>query len=429
MADQQLVIVNGYDAIKEMLLAPQFNRRPDLFRINVYRQMGGFGFSEPDSCWKSLRKATFQGIRAYGPGLDRVNSILHRITEQTLEKVSGMAGQAFDPWSVVYSYNLHSITAFMLGETVAPSKELYDIVEQMDQMAMKMLNPTGTATTLDSAPWLRHLGHPLWKTCQEFLKIRDQMWDLVSPFLEEAEAASIAQSYLRAKESNSLIDATRVKCAIGDMMIAGTMSTTTSMYCLLQILCHHPHVQKQLRAEIHRVLDPHSPAEVADLQKMPYTRATLLELQRYVSVTPLGLPHSSVEDTTLAGLPVPRGATVLANLWGLHRDPEFWNEPGAFKPERFLDDSGELLPSEHPNRRHILAFGLGPRLCPGENFAQSRLFLFTAALLQNHTLHISEESANVPYQPETFGLSLAIEPHSYKLIVQADDKTRSIGQR
>ena len=430
MAGQNLVIVNGYDTIKEMLLGSKFNTRPNLFRINTYRQMGGFGFSEPNSCWKSLRKATFQGIRAYGPGLDRVNCILNRITDRTMEKIGHMKGEVFDPWSIVYTYNLHSIVAFTLGEQVEPSQELYDIVEQMDQMAMKMLNPTGPATTLDSAPWLRHLGHPVWKTCQDFLKVRDEMWQLVSPLIHEADKASIAQSFLQAQAQNSLIDTVRVKCAVGDMMIAGTITTTTSMYCLLHLLCHHPQVQSRLRGEIQEVLGSEETPDVSDLQHMPFMRATLLELQRYISITPLGLPHCSMEDTTLAGHNLPQGMTLLPNIWGVHHDSEFWDEPELFKPERFLDVNGDLLPAEHPKRKRILAFGLGPRLCPGEHFAQSRIFLLVSALLRTHTLNISPESENIPYQPHTFGLSLATEPNHYKLVISpTDDRNRSVGQK
>ena len=431
MGGQELVIVNGYDTIKEMLIRKEFSGRPSMFRLNIFTEKGGFGFSEPNSCWKSLRKAAFKGIRSYGPGLNKMSTILNRITDKTVERLSAKPGP-FDPWSIIYSNMLNTLTAYTLGEHVEPTQELDMIVEQMDKMAMIMLSPAGMGAMLDSAPWLRHLGHPVWKTCQEFLKIRDRMWDIIHPHLKEAEAASIAESFLQAQEHNPEIDTTRVKCAISDMMIAGTVTTTTSTYCLLQLLCHHPKVQRRLQAEIDSVLSKDIEPAVNDLSKMPYMRATLLELQRYATINPLGLPHSSLQDSQLAGHHIPKDTTFLPNIWTVHHDPEFWSEPHLFQPERFLNPDGTVVLPEHPKRRRIMAFGLGPRLCPGKDFAQSRIFLILMALLKKHTLAIAASSKDIPFQPHTFGLTLALEPHHYEMVLvprQPRNLLKAIGQK
>ena len=420
MGGQELVIVDGYDAIKEMLLKPEFNYRPDFFRINVYRQDAGFGFSEPNKCWKRLRKAVHTGIRSYGPGLYRMNRILGNIQAITMSKLARESTKgAFDPWAIIYSPMLRSITAFTLGENVEPTDQLYDVVAKLDKLAMEVLSPAGIGATLDTAPWLRHLGHPTWKSTQELLKVRNELWEIVRPGLKDCEAASIASSFMQAQTDVADIDEQRVKCAIGDMMIAGTVTTTLSTYCLLQILCHHPDVQNKIIQEIDRVLGSSDSASLDDMTDMPYTRATLMELQRYICATPLGLPHCAGQEATLAGYTVPKGTNLLPNIWSLHYDEHFWSQPELFQPERFLTPDGELVSAEHPNRRRMLAFGMGPRLCPGENFSYGRIFLFLIGLLKNYNLTIDPSSSHVPFEPRTFNLSLSIEPNPYRLVTSA----------
>ncbi len=112
---------------------------------------------------------------------------------------------------------------------------------------------------------------------------------------------------------------------------------------------------------------------------MPYLRATILECLRAYDPAPTTFSHSPVPDTELPGVGIiPAGTLVVANIWTLHHDEKFWGDPEVFRPERFLDNDGELVPPDHPNRKHLLPFGAGRRVCLGEVFAMTRLFLWSA---------------------------------------------------
>jgi cytochrome P450 len=431
MGGQELVIVEGFEPIKELLLKPQFNYRPDFFRINTYRQNAGFGFSEPNQSYKRLRKSVHMGIRAYGPGLCRMNRILGHIGDSTMAKFAAETGKGgFDPWNIIYEHMLRSMTAFTLGENVQPTEELYHVVAKLDKLAMQVLSPVGIAATLDTAPWLRHLGHPTWKQALELMETRNELWRIVRPGLQSCEEASIASLFLQSQRDVPEIDDERVKCAIGDMMIAGTVTTSMSTYFLLHLLCHHPEIQRKLQDEIDAVLGSSATASLDDMVQMPYTRATMFELQRYMCVNPLGLPHCAGEEGgTIAGQTIPKGTNLLPNIWSVLYDETFWTNPEQFNPERFLTADGELVGPEHPNRRRLLAFGFGARLCPGENFAYSRIFMFTTALLKCITVSIDPSSAHVPYEPRTFSLTLGNEPHPYRLMMAVRQPSRDVYRR
>ena len=83
---------------------------------------------------------------------------------------------------------------------------------------------------------------------------------------------------------------------------------------------------------------------------------------------------------------IPKNTQVWTNLWSLHHDEDLWDEPFKFKPERFLNEDGEVLPVDHPNRKHLMPFGAGNRVCVGEVFAMSRMFLILTRILQNFTV-------------------------------------------
>lgn len=65
--------------------------------------------------------------------------------------------------------------------------------------------------------------------------------------------------------------------------------------------------------------------------------AVLNETQRCSTVAPMGIPHRSIKDTELMGYRIPKGTTVLTNLYQIHMDSEFWGDPENFRPERFLE--------------------------------------------------------------------------------------------
>ncbi|XP_048730746.1 cytochrome P450 2J6-like isoform X2 [Ostrea edulis] len=105
---------------------------------------------------------------------------------------------------------------------------------------------------------------------------------------------------------------------------------------------------------------------------------------------------------------------IITNLWTNNHSDE-WHDPFVFRPERFMDDSGLLLPATHPTRKRLLVFGFGKRACLGEVFAKNRTFLFLATMMQTCIIRkpLREELSDL--DPRMMMPGVVLQPPPYKV--------------
>ncbi len=162
------------------------------------------------------------------------------------------------------------------------------------------------------------------------------------------------------------------------IFLSGAETTSTSILWTLLYLAVWPKKQRKLQEELDTVLGKESPS-LTKKASLPYLQATIYEALRLSSLTPLGVPRKATKSTRLGGFDIPKGTTVMFNLYAMNHDHHVWENPHEFIPERFLDDKGEFYPS----RVGFLPFSAGKRVCLGESVAKMELFLILANLLQH----------------------------------------------
>ncbi|XP_005262777.1 cytochrome P450 2U1 isoform X2 [Homo sapiens] len=167
--------------------------------------------------------------------------------------------------------------------------------------------------------------------------------------------------------------------------------------------------KEKVHEEIERVIGANRAPSLTDKAQMPYTEATIMEVQRLTVVVPLAIPHMTSENTVLQGYTIPKGTLILPNLWSVHRDPAIWEKPEDFYPNRFLDDQGQLIKKET-----FIPFGIGKRVCMGEQLAKMELFLMFVSLMQSFAFALPEDSKK-PLLTGRFGLTLA--PHPFNITI------------
>jgi cytochrome P450 len=175
---------------------------------------------------------------------------------------------------------------------------------------------------------------------------------------------------------------------------AGHETTARALGWSLYLLSQAPEEAARLEAELagHDFGDG-DPYSWPD--KLPVTRAVFEEALRLYPPAP-SLNRQALEDDELAGIKVPKGATVLVMPWLLHRHEKLWDQPDAFVPERFLPGARESIA-----RYQYLPFGAGPRVCIGQYFALQEGVIALACLCRGLRFEFAGDGPPVPVQKIT----------------------------
>jgi len=181
------------------------------------------------------------------------------------------------------------------------------------------------------------------------------------------------------------------------IFLAGFETTSTALTWVWSLLAHSPEAEQILRAEIGTVLGERVPT-LEDIPKLIYCRQVLQESMRLYPPVPL-LPRTSLAEDEFGGYRIPKGSIFLMFYYGLHHNPDFWDNPDAFDPLRF---SPEQIESRH--RFAYLPFSAGPRQCIGSEFAMMEGVFVLAMLLQRYKITVVEGQTISP------SLSVTLKP-------------------
>ncbi|MFE0703382.1 cytochrome P450 [Streptomyces sp. NPDC058872] len=170
------------------------------------------------------------------------------------------------------------------------------------------------------------------------------------------------------------------------LYIGGHETTSSTLVWAWYLLSQNPRVREALTAELDRVLADHEPG-YDDYAELTYAQAVIKETLRLYPTIWL-LTGIAKEGATLGGTPVPAGTRVWSSQWATHRDPRWYGDPEAFRPERWLPgEDGE--PAERIPEYAWYPFGGGPRVCLGTRFALVEAVLVLAVLARRYDLDVT----------------------------------------
>ncbi|GBO01846.1 Cytochrome P450 18a1 [Araneus ventricosus] len=166
----------------------------------------------------------------------------------------------------------------------------------------------------------------------------------------------------------------------------GVLAIALTINILIKFLIEKPEEQEKIYREIIEVVGSDRQPTIEDRSKLTYLNAFIYEGMRTSNVFSVFPGWKCIEETTVNGYRIPKGAVTLINFYSCKTDPEVYEEPEKFNPSRFV-------PTEEKRSAEIpIVFGVGKRACLGEGFALTQIFLFLATILQNFELKFPDDT-------------------------------------
>lgn len=171
-----------------------------------------------------------------------------------------------------------------------------------------------------------------------------------------------------------------------EMMFATIDNPSNAVEWALAEMMNRPEVMQKAMEELDAVVGKDRLVQESDISGLNYLKACVREAFRLHPYHALNLPHVAMEDTVVSGYLVPKGSHVLLSRLALGRNPDVWDAPLRFRPERHLvndDDGGDNhhVVLTEPDLRFI-SFSAGRRGCPGVSLGSSITMMLFARLLQ-----------------------------------------------
>ncbi|KAJ9174831.1 hypothetical protein P3X46_013432 [Hevea brasiliensis] len=315
-----------------------------------------------------------------------------------------------------------SIMAFNVVGNLMLSKDLLDSQSkegyEFFQTLGKILVWAGKPNVADFFPFFKWLDPQGLK--KNMLKDMGRALEIIEGFVKERiekhkpneeKAKDFLDTLLEfegdGKDWQEKIPYEKIIIIIMEMFVAGSETTSTVIEWVMAELLRKPEAMRKVKEELNEVVGVNRNAEESDIEKLPYLQAVLKETLRLHPPVPLLVPRNTIQDTNFMGYHTPKDTQVLVNVWAIGRDPDSWEDPLSFRPERFLGSSIDYKGQNF----ELLPFGSGRRICVGMLLAQRIVLLGLASLIHCFDWELEKDST-----PETLDMRERIGISVRKLV-------------
>jgi cytochrome P450 len=303
-------------------------------------------------------------------------------TKKQIEKLQELPDKKnVDISKQMMELTLNIVAGAMFSSEVKGAIEVVSTeIERTSQMATARFNN----------PFRLPIKYPTAKNLQERKSVKN-LDDVLNPIIRERRKSTehfddLLAMLMEAKDEDTgeQMSDRQLRDETMTIFLAGHETTALALSWLWYLLDKNPDKAQKLYDEIDAVTQGKTPT-LEQLQHMPYTRMVMDESLRLYPPAWL-IMRESLEDDKVGEYRIPKGYVVMIPVFSIHRDPRLWEEPDAFKPERF---SKENAKSQH--RFAYFPFGGGPRQCIGNNFALMEMQIIIVMLLQKFRFKITAD--------------------------------------
>ncbi|XP_021348225.1 cytochrome P450 2B1-like [Mizuhopecten yessoensis] len=413
------VVINGTDALKEAFVkrADEFSDRPSSYFIKKCFHFKGIGPSSGEH-WKQTRTFSLSTLRNFGFGKKSLESRVQEEIEAYFGIIEKQNGQPYDVNEVTTMAISNIICSITFGNRFEYTDAKF---QRLTSLFAENFRLNSVGGTIRSFPVLRFLPGDMFnikKLTQNLTDIKSFVFEQIAEHrntFEEENQRDFIDAFLRQQnkhgEHDPIFDDMNLSISVMNLFTAGTDTTATIIRWAIIYLIHNKPIQDKLRQEIETVVGTSRLPSLGDKPSMPYYEAFITEVFRMGNIVPLSVPHGAKKDIQFRGMIIPKGSSIIPNLDSVMTDPDLFENPDQFQPERFLGKDGQMNGKE----RTVMAFSLGRRICLGESLARLELFLFITSLLQRFEF-LPESPDKLPSFDATLGLTRASKNYKCRVV-------------
>ncbi|CAL5383492.1 unnamed protein product [Camellia sinensis] len=221
----------------------------------------------------------------------------------------------------------------------------------------------------------------LEKNFKEFDKFYQEIIDdHLDPKRRKSNQEDITDVLLKLQNNRSLaIDITfdHIKAVLMNIFFGGTDTSAATLVWAMTALMQNTKAMKRVQEEVRNLVGEKGSVDEDDLQNLPYLKAVVKETMRLHPAVPLLVPRETTQTCKIDGYEIPPKTLVYVNAWAIGRDPEAWDNPQEFLPERFIGSTIDFKGQDF----ELVPFGAGRRGCPGLYMGAVQVELTLANLL------------------------------------------------
>ncbi|RYP12514.1 hypothetical protein DL765_007276 [Monosporascus sp. GIB2] len=441
MLGTQVMIVLSSDLVIKDLVDKRgaiYSSRPDAY-IAQDVLSGGlrvlFMENSPNGTWKRVRKLLHLILN--------VTAARSYVPYQDLENKAMLLGLLENPNDFInhlrrYSASLTTQMTFGFRTATMEDPRIKQAFDSFDRSSELIVSRT--AALLDLLPILRKLPDfllPIKKEAKEMhqreLKLfKDYYFDVKRGLHNGTAKPCISVDIVKMQKQEGFSDDLAAYIS-GQILQAGSETTAGILMGFIHAMVIFPEVAKAGQDELNRVCGDRIP-DLNDVPTLPYIRACAKECLRWMPGLLLGVPHAVTQDDTYRGYRIPKGSTVIMNVWGVHNDPKRHPNPREFDPLRYINDhqsSMDAANNPDATKRDHFAFGAGRRRCQGMHIADRSIFLALSRLLWafdfKRAVDPDTQEEIVPNMDELVdGILSMPKPFKANLVPRDADKARRV---
>ncbi len=358
----RIVVLNSCEAIREAFQNQHICDRPAIQVLKHSIEGDGVAFASGET-WKRQRKLVFNFLRAFGVNRMSFEDKIALESQHLNAEFRNHGGRQFNPSHLLTNAVSNVICSVLFGKRYEYNDPKFKRL--LHAICRNVAIIGGSTGPLQMLPYIYFLkwfipviretennGKLIVQFAREVLEEHqvdfdpDNLRDFTDVYLKEIYNNNINQdinSNSNVNKNTTCLTISDMCATASDLFMAGTETTSTALRWGLLHLMSRPDIQTRVQQELDSVVGRDRLPSVSDKPNLPYTMATLMELQRIGNILPLGIPHQASQDTTLMGYDIPKGTIVMPNMWCLTSDSKLWDKPDVLKPERFLDETGSSV--------------------------------------------------------------------------------------